>query len=160
MLAIIVVYLLGLASHALTAPDWLDRGGLIAFALVQLLLLWSWYALHVKRLRDAGHVPAPAVGVALIYLLALVLLLMILTFFMQSGEQSIASGDRLPGSGVLALYMILFVFGVFGNFGDVGILNVTAALVVLILASPILIVTGFTLWAATRPSATPSPSAA
>ena len=153
MLAIILVYLLGLASHALTAPHWLQRGGLIAFALAQIVLLWSWYALHVKRLRDAGHAPAPAIGVALIYLLALILLLMILAFFMQAAGQSIASGDTLPSSGVLALYLLLFLFGVLGSPGDLDMPNLYAALLVLILASPLLIVTGFTLWAATRPSA-------
>ena len=153
MLAIILVYLLVLASHALTAPHWLDRGGLIAFTLAQILLLWSWYVLHVKRLRDAGHAPAPAIGVALIYLLALILLLMILAFFMQAAGQSIASGDRLPSSSVLALYLLLFVFGVLGSPGDFDMLDLYAALLALILASPLLIVTGFTIWAATRPSA-------
>ena len=153
MLAIIVVYLLALGSHALTAPDWLARGGLIVFALAQILLLWSWYALHVKRLRDAGYAAAPAIGVALIYLLALILLLMILTFFMQSAAQAIVSGDTLPGSAMLGLYMLIFVLGVLANPRQLDMLDLYAALLVLILASPLLIVTGFTIWAATRPSA-------
>ena len=158
MLAIIVVYLLRLASHALTAPHWLGRGGLFAFALAQILLLWSWYALHVKRLRDAGYAPAPAIGIALIYLLALILLLMILAFFMQAAQQSIASGDTLPSSGVLALYMLMFLLGMLASPGTLDMLDLYAALLALVLASPLLIVTGFTIWAATRPSARLSPS--
>src|SRR5205814_2734362 len=140
------VYLLSLASHALTVPHWLGRDGLIAFALAQIVLLWSWYALHVKRLRDAGYAPAPAVGVALIYLLALILLLMILAFFMQSAAQSLASGDTLPSSSVLALYLLLFLFGVLSNPGDLDMPNLYAVLLMLVLVSPLLIVTGFTIW--------------
>ena len=153
MLAVVAVYLLGFAAHALTAPHWLLRGGLIAFALAQLVLLWSWYALHVKRLRDAGQPPAPAIGVALIYLLALILLLMILAFFMQSAAQSIASGDRLPGAAVLAFYMLMFLLGMLASPASLDMLDLYTALLALIFASPVLIVTGFTIWTAAQPSA-------
>jgi uncharacterized membrane protein YhaH (DUF805 family) len=152
VLAIILVYLLSLASHALTAPNWLERGGLIAFALAQLLLLWSWYALHAKRLRDAGHAAAPAIGIALIYLLAVILLLMILTFFMQSAGQSLALGDTLPSSSVVALYLLMFLLGMLASPGTLDMLDLTTALLALVLTSPLLIVTGFTIWAATRPT--------
>ena len=153
------VYLLALASHALTAPHWLARGGLLAFALAQIVLLWSWYALHVKRLRDARHAPAPAIGIALIYLLALVLLVLILAFFMQSAGQALGSGDTLPSSSVLALYLLMFLLGMLASPGSLDMLDVTTAVLALVLASPLLIVTGFTLWAATRPSARVSHSA-
>jgi uncharacterized membrane protein YhaH (DUF805 family) len=159
VLAIIPVYLLALASHALTAPHWLARGGLIAFALAQIVLLWSWYALHVKRLRDARHAPAPAIGIALIYLLALVLLVLILAFFMQSAGQALGSSDTLPSSSVLALYLLMFLLGMLASPGSLDMLDVTTAVLALVLASPLLIVTGFTLWAATRPSARVSHSA-
>jgi hypothetical protein len=43
--------------------------------------------------------------------------------------------------------------------GSLDMLDVTTAVLALVLASPLLIVTGFTLWAATRPSARVSHSA-
>ena len=45
--------------------------GLTPFAVAQAALLWAWLAVHIKRLRDAGQGPAGAIGVAVIYALAL-----------------------------------------------------------------------------------------
>ena len=53
--AAVVVYLAGAASHWLTAPDMIPRGGLWPFVAAQTLLVWIWFALHAKRLRDAGR---------------------------------------------------------------------------------------------------------
>src|SRR5580658_9709912 len=75
--AAIAVYLAGAASHLLTAADVMTRAGLWPFLAAQILLLWLWFALHAKRLRDAGHGSGLAAGVALLYALSIALLLIV-----------------------------------------------------------------------------------
>src|SRR3972149_569722 len=88
LLAISLVYVAGLGSQMLTAPVVLERIGLLPLAAGQLAILWSWAALHAKRLRDAGRPTGLAAGIAIIYLLALVLRLILLFFFMLPDSQS------------------------------------------------------------------------
>src|SRR6266542_2869022 len=52
-LGAILVYAASLASQALISPPIVARSGFWPFAAAQATLLWGWYALHVKRLRDA-----------------------------------------------------------------------------------------------------------
>src|SRR5271166_4057215 len=73
----IAVYLLGAASQLLTTADILRRAGLLPFVAVQLLLVWAWFSLHARRLHDAGRSSGLAVGIALLYLLSVVLLLIV-----------------------------------------------------------------------------------
>jgi uncharacterized membrane protein YhaH (DUF805 family) len=101
----------------------LERAGLWAFGAAQLALLWSWFALHAKRLRDGGRATGLALGVAVIYLLALVLLLMVLFFFLTPEEPS---GDTVPASSIVGMYMLLWLFGVFGDRPSLGLLDLYA----------------------------------
>ena len=152
-LAVLVVYILGIASQMLTAPVVLERASLWAFAAAQLVLLWSWYALHAKRLRDAGSSTGLAAGVAIIYLLALVLFLMLLFFFMMPEQ---ASGDTVPASSVVGLYVLLWVFGVFGDRPSAGMVEVYALGLLAVVSAPFLLVLGCSLWAGTRRSVPPT----
>ena len=150
-LAIAIVYLLGLVSQMLTAPLVLERAGLWAFCAAQLVLLWSWYCLHAKRLREAGRGTGIAAGVAVIYLLALILLLMVLFFFMMPDA---ATGDTVPASSFVGLYMLLWVFGVFGDRPGAGTVELYALLLLAVASAPFLLVFGCTIWAGTRRSVT------
>ena len=151
-LAVLVVYVLGFASQMLTAPVVLERVSLWAFAAAQFVLLWAWYTLHAKRLRDAGRGTGLALGVAIIYLLALVLLLMVLFFFLTPEAPS---GDTVPASSIVGMYMLLWLFGVFGDRPSLGMLDVYALGLLAMASAPFLLVISCTLWAGTRKSAPP-----
>ena len=89
----IAVYAVGLASHWLTAPDVIARGGLWPFVAAQVVLIWIWFMLHARRMHDAGRGSGLAVGVALLYTLSIALLLIIADGF--SCREQIAQGtDR------------------------------------------------------------------
>jgi len=76
--AIVAVYLAGFLSQVLLAEPVTAGFGLWPFVAVQAALLWVWFALHAMRLRDAGRDSAPAAGVALLYGLAIVLLVLVI----------------------------------------------------------------------------------
>ncbi len=97
--AVVAVYILGLAAQLLTAPAVLSKLGLWPFGLAQTLLTWIWFALHAKRLRDAGRGIALAQGIAAIHVLAVVLLILLAGFLLDEGA---AAGNATPVSlGVL-----------------------------------------------------------
>ena len=64
VIAVIVVDAAGAASQWLTVLGVAARNGLWLFALAQAVLIWVWFALHAKRLRDAGRSTGLAVGAA------------------------------------------------------------------------------------------------
>jgi uncharacterized membrane protein YhaH (DUF805 family) len=150
LLAVSVVYLAGIGSQMLTAPVVVDRFNLLPFACAQLGILWSWYVLHRKRLRDAGRSSGLAAGIAILYLLALVLLLMVLSFF--SAPDS-GSGDTVPASSIVGLYVLLWAFGTFGERPSLGMLDLYALILLAIALAPFILVFGCTLWAGIRRSA-------
>src|ERR1700733_7995182 len=81
----IAIYAAGAASQWLTLPDVLSRAGLWPFAAVQALLIWIWFVLHARRLHDAGRPAGLAAAAALLYALAVVLLLIVgASFFATS----------------------------------------------------------------------------
>lgn len=141
--AIIFVYALGAAAQMLTAPAVLARAGLWPFALVQALLLWVWFALHAKRLRDAGRGSGSAQGIAVIYALAVVLLVFVAAFFLDAAAQTGRSGPAVPTSRILALYLL----NLFRGPTD------PVTFLVLIACLSVVIAPAFSVWAATRPSA-------
>ena len=74
------------------------RGPRRPFMVAQVVLLWAWLAIHIKRLRDAGQGPAGAIGVAIVYALALCLLLMLIAFLTNPNDvSSPADGERSAG---------------------------------------------------------------
>ena len=77
------VYAAGVASHGLTTADVIARLGLWAFVAVQAVLVWIWFVLHAKRLRDAGRGAGLAAGVGLLYVLSIVLLVILAARVLQ-----------------------------------------------------------------------------
>src|SRR5947209_4408448 len=90
-IAALLVYLAGLASQTLLAAPMVSRAGLWSFALAQAALAWIWFALHAKRLRDAARATDAAAGIAIVYALAVALLLLILSFFADAQAHNGAS---------------------------------------------------------------------
>jgi len=77
----VFVYLAGAASHLLTMPDVIARAGLWPFIAAQALLIWIWFTLHAKRLRDSGRSVGLAAGVSVLYALSIALLIIITASF-------------------------------------------------------------------------------
>jgi uncharacterized membrane protein YhaH (DUF805 family) len=103
-LSLLAVYLASLASLFLLTGAVTARAGIWAFATAQLVVLWAWTVLHMKRLRDAGRPPAGALGVALLYGLSVGLALL-LVLVMQTGTPT--AGEAAPAHSGLALALLV-----------------------------------------------------
>jgi uncharacterized membrane protein YhaH (DUF805 family) len=149
IVAAIVVYAVGAVSPLLTHPDMVAHGGLWLFAAVQAVLIWVWYALHARRLRDGGRGTGLATGVAILYALQVVLLLILATAFFATSGTSLSDVNK---TGALVLLVLLWVIAaVSGPYNeDLGWL--IAGLATAMAYVPIILAVAVTLWAATRPS--------
>jgi uncharacterized membrane protein YhaH (DUF805 family) len=78
---VLAVYLLGFFSQAFLSGNVIARAGMWPFIFVQAALIWAWLALHIKRLRDANEGAAGAIGVAIVYSLAISLLFLVILIF-------------------------------------------------------------------------------
>jgi uncharacterized membrane protein YhaH (DUF805 family) len=149
VLAIVVVYAAGAASHLLTRPDVIAKAGLWLFVAAQALLVWAWFALHAKRLRDAGRPVGPAAGIALLYVLSLVLLIIVAASFFNTAAD-ISDANTKGALGLLLLASIIAALLGAPHY-DVSWLIVTVLVVMAV--APLVVAVLFSLWVATRPSA-------
>jgi uncharacterized membrane protein YhaH (DUF805 family) len=141
-----LIYAASLASQALISAPMVARAGFWPFAAAQATLLWGWYALHTKRLRDAERDAAAAAAIAALYALAMVLLLFV-AFFIRLGAHP---GEALAGSKLRWLGPLSFGWFGAGEFGWLGL--ILAAFVIAAFA-PALVALAFSIWTGTRPSA-------
>jgi uncharacterized membrane protein YhaH (DUF805 family) len=145
----IAVYVAGAASHGLTVPDVMTHAGLWPFIGAQSVLIWLWFVLHAKRLHDAGRMAGPALGVALLYLLSIVLLTILGdAFFSTSGGLMGNAG----ANGALGLILILYIVQALAGSAQYDLAWAVVTVLVLIAVVPIVVALGFTAWTATRPS--------
>ena len=150
--AVVIIYLISFLSQALLSAPVTGRAGLWPFALLQAALVWAWLVLHVKRLRDAGRSSGVAAGIAGLYALALVLLLLVMVMITATG----ASGEAAQaGQGLLHLFMALWFIGLLIGHGDLGMFGYWLMGLLLLLAAPLLIALGFSIWTGTRPRVSP-----
>src|SRR5579872_2621919 len=103
----IVIYLAGAASHVLTTADIIARAGLWPFLAVQIVLIWIWYAVHAKRLRDGGHGAGVAAGVAILYALSIALLIIVAVSF--SGTLAGVGGEDANATSALGLILLVSI---------------------------------------------------
>jgi uncharacterized membrane protein YhaH (DUF805 family) len=144
----VAVYLLGVASQLLTTADILHRAGLLPFVAVQLLLVWAWFSLHARRLHDAGRSSGLALGIALFYLVSVVLLLIVADgFFATSGT---LLGDA-NAQGALWLLVLVYIFSVLGGASQYDLTWVVVVILLVMTFAPIILALGFSVWAARRP---------
>jgi hypothetical protein len=149
LVAAILVYAVGAASHVLTTPGVIATAGTWPFAAIQALLIWLWFTLHSQRLRDAGVGTGLAAGVALLYALSVVLLVIVEASF--AGAISGQTGDARAASGLELILLVSVIALLLGS----AHYDLTWAVVALLLAIefiPIALAIGTTIWAATRPS--------
>lgn len=137
-------------SHMLTAPLVTAQLGLVPFVVTQLALLWWWFALIVKRLRDAERSFLGVTAVALIDLFAL-LLLAVMLVLQFSDTSAGAAAPYLPASLSLLIYPFVFLFNLLtGPVANTQDLQV--ALLALLVLAPLLLTIFYSLWAAAQPS--------
>jgi hypothetical protein len=67
-LVVIGIYALNLVAGSVLDGQFVMRAGLWPYVALQLLLTWIWFAVHKKRLADAGKGYAVAASLAFIYL--------------------------------------------------------------------------------------------
>ena len=135
--AVVGLYLLGLAGQLFTAPVVFARFGLWPFLMVQAVLTGVWYVLHARRLRDASRSIAPAQGIAVIHILAIVLLMLAGGFYI---EDAVPKGWT-PESLLLLERLITFSRGAGDLLTMLGLFACVA----------LLIPPAFSLWAAAQP---------
>jgi len=142
------VYAGGVASQWLTVPQVIDRAGLWPFVAVQALLIWVWFALHAKRLRDAGRGVGLAVGVALLYTLSVVLLIIVAVAFFNTAQGPDANAAGVTGL-ILFVWIVALLLG--SPHYDLGWLM--AVILTTLALAPVIVAAVFSVWTATRPSA-------
>jgi uncharacterized membrane protein YhaH (DUF805 family) len=155
---VLAVYVLGFFSQALLSGNVIARAGLWPFIVVHGALIWAWIALHIKRLRDANEGPAGAIGVAVVYSLAIGLLVLVISLF--TGFP--AHGDKPPGTplsageAIVALFVIIVIFNLLFS-GDFSLFATLITVLVAIACLPLLISILFSLRTGLRQSVVPAP---
>jgi uncharacterized membrane protein YhaH (DUF805 family) len=154
-LAVIAVYLVSFISQMLLSAPVTSRLGVAPFALAQIALIWLWIVLHRRRLRDAGRPSGIVFGIAFVYALQVLLLLLLVWMIVASNAGTSETADT--GAGLLHLFTVLYLLGMMtGDPALTGLQLWLAGLIALLLI-PVLIGLCFSLWAATRPSVTSTP---
>jgi len=143
------VYLFGIASHLLTVPDVIGQAGLWPFVAVQAVLIWIWFVLHAKRLHDTGRASGLALGVALLYVLSIVLLVIVADGFFNTSDSPMMNPNA---SGALGLILMLYIIATLLGSIHYDFAWIMVAFLLLMAFVPVIVALGFTLWAATRPS--------
>jgi len=142
--AIVVVYALGAASQWLTVLGATASNKLWYFAVAQAVLIWIWFALHAKRLRDAGRSIGLAAGAAVLYTLSVVLLLMVATSFFDAGS---AKHDANT-IGALTLILMLQIMESLAAASSYPLGPIIVAILIALGFLPIIVAMIVTLWAA------------
>jgi uncharacterized membrane protein YhaH (DUF805 family) len=157
---VLAVYVAGFFSQALLSGKVIARAGLMPFILVQVALIWVWTALHIKRLRDANEGPAGAIGVAVIYSLAVGLLLLIVSLFTgvatPQPEQPPGTPTS-PGDTLMAMFLVLLILSMLTS-GDLSTFALIIKILVVIACLPALISFVFSIRTGLRPTAAAAPS--
>jgi uncharacterized membrane protein YhaH (DUF805 family) len=151
----LAVYLASFLSQMLLGAPVTMQAGLWPFTLVQIVLIWAWYVLHARRQHDAGRPSGMALGVAAIYTLMIVLLILVMAVLTASDT----SNDSLKaGQGLMQLFAVLFFFSMlFGEFGGFSVVGYWVIGFVILMLTPVFVALVFSLWTATRPSAPAKP---
>ncbi len=146
------VYAAGAASQLLTGSNVVWRAGLWPFLFVQVLLIWFWFAIHAKRLRDAGRTAGLAAGVSILYALSIALLVIVAASFYGALAGQIPDADANTAS-ALGLILLLSVIAILLGAPHYDLAWLMVAVLLLIALVPIVLAVVVTLWSATRPTA-------
>jgi uncharacterized membrane protein YhaH (DUF805 family) len=149
-LSAVAVYLASFLSQFLLAEPVMAQAGIVPFLVVQLVVAWTWYTVHVKRLRDAGRSTATALALTVLYLLAIALLVLALIAANAPGQ---AGGvDGKPLAAIFQIFLLLFLIGTVLSDPNLGMFGYVILGMLAIVMLPIVIAIAFSVWAGTRPS--------
>lgn len=137
-------------SNMLSAPAITTTFGLWPFVVTQLALLWFWYALSAKRLRNAERSVLGVTAVALIALIAIALLTVILMLQAVDTEPT-AAGPWLPASIGGLIYPFVFLFNLVTG-PSANPQDATVAVLSLFTVAPLFLLIWYSAWAALQPS--------
>ena len=154
MLAVTAVYAASFVSQMLLSAPVTARMSVVPFVAVQAVLIWLWIVLHRRRLRDAGRPSGIAIGIAMIYVLEVVLLALLIGVLTSSSAQT---GDPESSAGVFHLFAIIYLIGMMSGESSLGALQFWLMGLAVVMFLPVLISIAFSIWTATRPSL-PSPT--
>jgi uncharacterized membrane protein YhaH (DUF805 family) len=144
------VYGLMILSQVLLVQPIATRAGVIPFAAAQALLTWAWFALHAKRLREAGHPTGSALGIAILYAISTLLFLMLLQVLF--GAHTGATADDQPG-GLMPFVIVLFLIAMLTGEPHVAFFFYVVLVIVVIMLTPFLVAIAYSVWTGTRPPA-------
>jgi uncharacterized membrane protein YhaH (DUF805 family) len=148
--AVIVVYLLSFASQVLLSGPVTMRLGVVPFLAAQGVLIWLWIVLHQRRLHDAGRPTGTVFGVASVYDLSIILLVLLVWFVLSSTAGTVDGVG--PHAGILQLFVVFYLLGSMSGDSSLGALQIWLVGFAALMLLPVAIALGFSVWAATRPS--------
>jgi hypothetical protein len=151
IVAVIVVYLLSFVSQMLLSAPVTARMSVLPFVLVQIVLISAWIVVHQRRLRDAGRPTGIVIGIAMIYVLEVVLLTLLI-WVLVAGPDRGASTD----AGVFHLFAILYLLAMLTGDPHLGVLQLWLMGFAAVMFLPSVIAIVFSIWTATRPALPPS----
>jgi uncharacterized membrane protein YhaH (DUF805 family) len=154
-LRIVGIYLLSFSSQFLLAEPVMALAGVAPFLVVQIVVAWMWYALHAKRLRDAGRSTGTAFAVMVLYLLAILLLVLATIAANASGPAD--GADAKPLATVFQIFLLLFLIGTVLSDPNLSVFGYVFLAALLVIMLPIVIAIGFSVWTGTRPTASAPP---
>ena len=154
VLAVIAVYLASFVSQMLLSAPVTAQVGVAPFVLVQVALIWLWIVLHTRRLRDAGRPTGIVIGIAMIYVLEVVLLVLLIWLILGTVGPGGGAGSE---AGMFHLFIILYLLGQMTGDPALGVLQIWMMGLVAMLLLPVAIAVIFSLWTATRTNAIPPP---
>ena len=140
-----------LLSNMLSAPTITAAFGIWPFAVTQLALLWFWFSLTAKRLRNAERSVLGVTAVALIALIAIVLLAVMLSLQFTDMDAS-AAAPWLPASIRILIYPFVFLLNVVTG-PSANPQDATIAALAVFTVAPLLLMIWYSAWAALQPSA-------
>jgi hypothetical protein len=147
--AVVAIYLMSFGSQVLLSPPVTGRLGVWAFTLVQAGLIWVWVVLHSRRLHDCGRPTGLATGIALIYALEVVLLVILVWLILTAGFARPEDADQEVS--IMKLFVFVYLLALLTGDPTLGGLSYWIAGIVALLFVPVVIALWFSLWAATRP---------
>jgi hypothetical protein len=151
VVTVIGLYFLSFASQVLLTPAFTRHVSVLAFVAAQAVLIAVWVALHRRRLRDASHPIGIVTGIAIVYVLEVVFLSIVVGLMLSSSAAD--AGGAGPNAGILQLFVILYLLTLLTGDPSLGALQLWVAGFVVLMALPVLIGFGFSIWAAMLPSA-------
>ena len=136
----------------LTGSNVVWRAGLWPFLFVQALLIWIWFAIHAKRLHDAGRTAGLVVGVSILYALSVVLLVIVAASFYGALAGQMPDVDANTAS-ALGLILLLSIIAILLGAPHYDLAWLMVVMLLLIAFVPIVLAVVVTLWSATQPTA-------